>query len=167
MKKPNLQSPLDRLDDAKQHEVFELLKGTSYADALPRLRKEYGVRTSEAALSRFVKRRSVAESLRTSLYVADAFADDEDVKALDRKSRAAVTTALWEAISNRDKESIVAFGKLALGFSADERAAKELALAREKFEATERRLAAAKTAVADQKLTPAEREAKLKEIFGI
>lgn len=166
MKKPNLQSPLDRLDEAKQHEVFEMLKGTSYADALPRLRKEYGVRTSEAALSRFVKRRSVVESLRTSLYVADAFAKDEDVKALDRRSRAAVTAALWEAISNRDADSIVAFGKLALGFSADERAADELALAREKFEAAEKRLAAVGDTVNSTKLTADEKERKLKEIFG-
>lgn len=166
MRKPNLQSPLDRLDDAKQHEVFEMLKGTSYADALPRLRKEYGVRTSEAALSRFVKRRSVVESLRTSLYVADAFAEDKDVKALDRRSRAAVTTALWEAICNRDNESIVAFGKLALGFSADERAANELKLAREKFEATEKRLAAAKDAANDTRLTNDQKLAKMKEIFG-
>lgn len=166
MKKPNLQSPLDRLDDGRQHEVFEMLKGTSYADALPRLRKEYGVRTSEAALSRFVKRRSVVESLRTSLYVADAFAEDMDVKALDRRSRAAVTAALWEAISNRDNESIVAFGKLALGFSADERAADELALAREKFEAAEKRLAAVGDTVNSTKLTAEEKERKLKEIFG-
>ena len=166
MKKPNLQSPIDRLDDWKQHEVFEMLKGTSYADALPRLRKEYGVRTSEAALSRFVKRRSVVESLRTSLYVADAFADDMDVKALDKRNRSAITAALWEAISNRDTDSIVAFGKLALGFSADERAANELALAREKFEAAERRLAAVGDTVNSTKLTAEEKERKLKEIFG-
>lgn len=167
MKKPNLQSPLDRLDDAKQHEVFELLKGVKYEDALPRLKSEFGVKTSAAALSRFLKRRAVVEQLRTSVYVAEAFEQEQDVKALDRKSRAAVTAALWNAISNGDADSIVAFGKLALGFAADDRAAKQLALDREKFEAAERRLAAAKTAVADQKLTPAEREAKLKEIFGI
>ena len=166
MKKPNLQSPLDRLDDGRQHEVFEMLKGTSYADALPRLRKEYGVRTSEAALSRFVKRRSVVESLGASLYLAGAFAEDMDVKALDRRSRAAVTAALWEAISNRDNESIVAFGKLALGFSADERAADELALAREKFEAAEKRLAAVGDTVNSTRLTAEEKERKLKEIFG-
>lgn len=167
MKKPNLQSPLDRLDDGKQHEVFEMLKGTSYADALPRLRKEYGVRTSEAALSRFMKRRTVVESLKTSLYVAEAFGKDEDVKALDRRNRAAITAALWEAISNRDADSIVSFGKLALGFAADQRATDELALAREKFEAAEKREAATKATLADKKLSPAEREAKLKEIFGL
>ena len=166
MKKPNLQSPLDRLDDGKQHEVYEMLKGTSYADALPRLRKEYGVRTSEAALSRFVKRRSVVESLRTSLYVAEAFAQTEDVKALDRRNRAAVTAALWEAISNRDTDSIVAFGKLALGFSADERAASELKLAREKFEAAEKRLETARGTVQDAKLTDAEKMRRMKELFG-
>ena len=166
MKKPNLQSPLDRLDDGKQHEVFEMLKSISYADALPRLRKEYGVRTSEAALSRFVKRRSVVESLRTSLYVADAFSQDMDVKALDKKNRSAITAALWEAISNRDAESIVAFGKLALGFAADARAEEELMFARQKFEAQQRREDGAKATLADKKLTAEEKERKLKEIFG-
>lgn len=166
MKKPNLQSPLDRLADEQQHKIFEMLQSTSYADALPKIRKDYGVRTSEAGLSRFLKRRSVVESLRTSMYVADAFAKDEDVKALDRKSRAAVTAALWEAISNRDAESIVAFGKLALGFAADERASDELKLAREKFEAAAKREDGAKKTLADTKLTAAEKERKLKEIFG-
>jgi len=42
-----------------------------------------------------------------------------------------------------------------------------LNLAREKFEAAEKRLNSVKDAVTDTKLTPAEREAKLKEIFGL
>ena len=43
----------------------------------------------------------------------------------------------------------------------------QLRLAREKFEAAEKRLNAAKDAVSNTKLTPEEREARLKEIFGI
>ena len=40
-------------------------------------------------------------------------------------------------------------------------------LAREKFEASERRASAAKNALGDTKLTDAERTARLKEIYGI
>ena len=40
-------------------------------------------------------------------------------------------------------------------------------LAREKFEAAERRLADAKDAVANSSLTPEERDARLREIFGL
>lgn len=43
----------------------------------------------------------------------------------------------------------------------------DLALAREKFEAAERRLDAAAKAVADETLTDAERVTKIKELFGI
>ena len=42
-----------------------------------------------------------------------------------------------------------------------------LRLAREKFEASERRAAQAKDTLADKKLTDAERTARLKEIYGI
>lgn len=43
----------------------------------------------------------------------------------------------------------------------------DLALAREKFEAAEKRLNAASSAVSDDKLSDAERVAKIKSIFGI
>ena len=43
----------------------------------------------------------------------------------------------------------------------------QLKLAREKFEAAERRENAAKATLGDTKLTPAEREAKLREIYGV
>ena len=43
MRKPNVQSPLDRLEDAKQHKLYELLKGASYEEALPKVRAEFGV----------------------------------------------------------------------------------------------------------------------------
>ncbi len=56
-----------------------------------------------------------------------------------------------------------------LGLKERAQATKEdqLRLAREKFEAAERREAAAKGVIGDTKLTPEERDAKLKEIFGI
>lgn len=56
---------------------------------------------------------------------------------------------------------------LALRERAQKTREEDLALAREKFEAAERRLDAAAKAVADETLTDAERVGKIKELFGI
>ncbi len=167
MRKPNVQSPLDRLEDAKQHKLYELLKGASYEEVLPKVRAEFGVRTTVSSLSRFMKRRAVVEHLRESVYASEAFAESEDVKALDTRKRSAVVSAMWEALTAKDTKSIVALGRLLVSMDAGRRDDDALRLAREKFEASERRAAQAKATISDRKLTPEEREAKLKEIFGL
>ena len=167
MSKPNLQSPLDRLEDAKQHKLYELLKGASYEEALPKVRAEFGVRTTVSSLSRFMKRRAVVEHLRESVYASEAFAESDDVKALDKRKRSAVVSAMWEALTAKDTKSIVALGRLLVSMDAGRRDDDALRLAREKFEAAERRENAAKAAVTDAKLTDEQRMSKLKEIYGI
>ena len=167
MRKPNVQSPLDRLEDAKQHKLYELLKGASYEEALPKVRAEFGVRTTVSSLSRFMKRRAVVEHLRESVYASEAFAESEDVQALDKRKRSAVVSAMWEALTAKDTKSIVALGRLLVSMDAGRRDDDALRLAREKFEASERRAAQAKATISDRKLTPEERESKLKEIFGL
>ena len=57
--------------------------------------------------------------------------------------------------------------ELALKTAAQQTRDEQLKLAREKFEAAERRENAAKGAIADAKLTDEERMAKLREIYGI
>ena len=167
MRKPNVQSPLDRLEDAKQHKLYELLKGASYEEALPKVRAEFGVRTTVSSLSRFMKRRAVVEHLRESVYASEAFAESEDVKALDTRKRSAVVSAMWEALTAKDTKSIVSLGRLLVSMDAGRRDEEAQRLAREKFEAAERRAAQAKDTLADKKLTDAERTARLKEIYGI
>ena len=166
MRKPNVQSPLDRLDDAQQHALWEMLRGTSYEEALPKVRAEFGVKTSVSALSRFMKRRGVVETLRENIYASEAFAAETDVKALDRRKRSAVVSAMWEALNAKDTKSIVALGKLIVSMDIDRRREEQIALAREKFEAAERRENAAKAALGDTKLTDETKIAKMKEIFG-
>ena len=166
MRKPNLQSPLDRLDDAKQHKLFELLRGTSYEEALPKVRAEFGVRTSVAALSRFMKRRAPLEELRERVRETEAFESSEEVQALDRRKRAAVVNMMWEALGAKDAKSIASLGRLLVSMEAGQRADEQLKLAREKFEAAERRANAAKAALGETKLTDAEKVAKMKELFG-
>ena len=167
MRKPNVQSPLDRLDDAKQHRLYEMLKGASYEEALPKVRATFGVHTTVSSLSRFMKRRAPLETLRENVYASTAFEGSEDVQALDKRKRSAVVSAMWEALTAKDTKSIVALGRLLVSMDAGRRDDDALRLAREKFEASERRAAQAKATISDRKLTPEEREAKLKEIFGL
>ena len=166
MRKPNLQSPLDRLEDAKQHKLYELLKGASYEEALPKVRAEFGVRTTVSSLSRFMKRRGAIETLRENLYASAAFEESEDVQALDKRKRSAVVSAMWEALTAKDTKSIVSLGRLLVSMDAGRRDEEAQRLAREKFEASERRADAAKSALGDAKLTDADKIAKMKEIFG-
>ena len=166
MRKPNLQSPLDRLDDAQQHKLYELLKGASYEEALPKVRAEFGVRTTVSSLSRFMKRRAPLETLRETVYASAAFEESEDVQALDKRKRSAVVSAMWEALTAKDTKSIVALGRLLVSMDAGRRDDDALRLAREKFEASERRASAAKNALGDTKLTDADKIARMKEIFG-
>ena len=167
MRKPNLQSPLDRLEDAKQHRLYEMLKGASYEEVLPKVRATFGVHTTVSSLSRFMKRRAPLETLRENVYASTAFEGSEDVQALDKRKRSAVVSAMWEALTAKDTKSIVALGRLLVSMDAGRRDDDALRLAREKFEASERRAAQAKDTLADKKLTDAERTARLKEIYGI
>ena len=81
--------------------------------------------------------------------------------------------AATAVMQGADKDTITALGSLACGFRANALKAaaqstkdEQLKLAREKFEAAERRENAAKAALGDTKLTNEAKLAKMKEIFG-
>jgi len=81
--------------------------------------------------------------------------------------------AATAVMQGADKDTITALGSLACGFRANALKAaaqqtkdEQLKLAREKFEAAERRENAAKAALGDTKLTDEAKIAKMKEIFG-
>ena len=80
----------------------------------------------------------------------------------DFKASASLSTSFAQIIG-----SVLDRQKLRLTERAQQTKEDQLRLAREKFEAAEKRLNAAKDTVSNTKLTPEEREAKLKEIFGI
>ena len=81
--------------------------------------------------------------------------------------------AATAVMQGADKDTITALGSLACGFRANALKAaaqqtkdEQLKLAREKFEAAERRENAAKAALGDNRLTVEDKIAKMKEIFG-
>ena len=75
--------------------------------------------------------------------------------------------ALYAAAADRFANAAQRRAGLELKAKAQETKEAELKLAREKFEAAERRLNAAAKAVSDETLTDADRVAKVKSIFGI
>lgn len=113
--------------------------------------------------------RDSAQSLADESRVSDAVAA-EAFKALavdaaisgDRKGAALFTPA-----ADKYRASVSKAAELDLRARAQQTKEDELRLAREKFEAAEKRLAKTAETVADTKLTPEEKEARLKEIYGI
>ena len=101
----------------------------------------------------------LAADMMTSLAV------DEAAKPYEQRNEKvmqifASAAAMFKSAEQRDRE-------LALKAAAQQTKDEQLKLAREKFEAAERRENAAKAAVADNKLSDEERMAKLREIYGI
>ena len=101
----------------------------------------------------------LAADMMTSLAV------DEAAKPYEQRNEKvmqifASAAAMFANAAQRDRE-------LALKADKGRRDDEALKLAREKFEAAERRENAAKGTIADAKLTDAERVAKIKSIFGM
>ena len=100
----------------------------------------------------------LAADMMTSLSVDEAAKPDgeRNEKVMQIFASAA---AMFKASEQRDRE-------LALKAAAQQTKDEQLKLAREKFEAAERRENAARSALGDTKLTDAAKIAKMKEIFG-
>ncbi len=91
-----------------------------------------------------------------------ALATDVALTTGDAKSASAFVNSAMAIKDRLQKEQ-----ELALKSAAQSTKDEQLKLAREKFEAAERRENAAKATVADNKLSDEERMAKLREIYGI
>ena len=100
----------------------------------------------------------LAADMMTSLSVDEAAKPDgeRNEKVMQIFASAA---AMFKTAEQRDRE-------LALKAAAQQTKDEQLKLAREKFEAAERRENAARNALGDTKLTDAAKIAKMKEIFG-
>ena len=108
--------------------------------------------------------REVAKSydIKDPVFVNALLAFATDRAACDDTDAAAKLIGAAMAIKDRAQKE----EELKLKKAKGERDAAALALAREKFEAAERRENAARSALGDTKLTDAAKIAKMKEIFG-
>ena len=158
--------------------------GQSWQDVTEFVGKQYGIPVSHSMLGRFFDWMRKAESalILVSVKTAKDIAGGIARVDVDPKLAADALTALsLDAATQRNDEAMkiladaaakyhaVAQGaeKLRLDAARQRTAEETLRLSREKFEAAQRREEAAKETIADAKLSPEEREARLKAIFGM
>ena len=145
--------------------VVRLPTRASWYRFLARMRKADAARRVERVAQSVAEAQAVAdkagikaavfvETLKTLAIDKAMTGDDKAATAL-----ASAAAAIWDR-AQKEKE-------LELRAAAQQTKDEQLKLAREKFEAAERRENAAKATVADKKLTDEERMAKLREIYGI
>ena len=175
------------LPEKVRWDIYDTARSLPWPQAVCDQREALGVKRlpTRAAWYRFLSRMRRADAERRIEKIAESVAEAEKVadkhgikakvfvetmKSLaidsamtgDNKSAtalAAAAAAIWDrAQKERDLE---------LKTARQKTAEESLKLAREKFEAAERRESAAKGAISDAKLTDEQRMAKLREIYGI
>lgn len=174
------------LTDAQRWTCYDKLRTMPWYKVAEWAAQEFDLASepSRAAMYRFADRMRSQESSRR---IERALAARDEAGALvAAKTDDAETIAAYKAMAQElaldgHAEEAMLYTRMALDIAAQQTKAREiqlkaaaqetkdaqLKLAREKFEAAEKRLASVKDAVADAKLTPDEREARLKEIFGL
>ena len=115
--------------------------------------------------------KEIAEGVRHVRVDARLVADYLTSRALDaatdQRPESQQSASILAAAAAKFHSSAIAEEKLRLDAARQRTAEEQLRLAREKFEAAERRENAAKAAITDTRLTDAERAARLREIYGI
>ena len=175
------------LTEDQQWQLYYKSLRTRWNEAVTWAVKEFGLERApskgcffkwRAAMGEDEHRHSMEQGLMARRWVresaeANTLKSEESRKALEQE---AVTLGLvtkdWKTANGllrttlaiRDRE--IAAARLELEQSAQKTRDAQLKLAREKFEAAERRENAARNALGDTKLTDADKIAKMKEIFG-
>ena len=131
---------------------------------LSRMRKRDSVRRIERVAQSVAEAEETAKQagVKDEVFVATLKSLALDAALSKDKSASSLTQAAVAIWDRAQKER-----ELELKQRAQATRDEQLRLAREKFEAAEKRLAATAEVVADSKLTEAERMAKLREIYGI
>jgi len=176
------------LTEAQSWELYRKSRASSDWDALGKFAvAEYGIPAAPGRTSFYVWKKRM-DGLYHEHKMNEAILAKAEVVALaktytdkDELVDAFATEAATIAMRTEDHDLAAHYADIALKFAeirakekyaeyskaAQEAREKELALAREKWEAAERRLAAATETVTDKTITDEERVAKIKEIFGI
>lgn len=172
-KKPRGDSKLDALLPAQKEQLAEWLTvdNLTYAKAKARVEKEFGVKTTASALASFYSRFAAPWSYSRASEDAEAFASLTEGR-IDPAMQKRVKQLAFKALTDRkpDLKSAKVLLKIA-GDSAKVEIAKEkLSLDARRIALLEKKAAqadAAKKVTENTTLTPAEREAEYKRIFGM
>ena len=174
------------LSDGQRWSIYDKFRQGRWYDVAAWAMEEFSLAEipSRAGMYRFADRMRKLESahrIESALTARDeagalVAAKTDDVETINAYKALAQDMAL-----TGDRQAAIEYTQMALSLAAQLTKTREielkaaaqgtkdaqLRLAREKFEAAEKRLNSVKDAVTDTKLSPAEREAKLKEIFGL
>ena len=185
MPKPRCDAWDAGLDEARRWDAYDRLRRAPWQAVSRWIAGEYGIPApSRSALYRFAARLRRLESAHR---LEQALAARDEAGALaaarsDDKTLVGAFTAFAQDLALRgDAKTAKQYMSMAISLADGARRRAEvelrreaqrtrdaqLKLAREKFEAAERRLESAKGVVADAALTDAERVAKMKSIFGM
>lgn len=176
MRKPRSDSVLDSLPPAQREQLIGWLldENPNIDELVERVKAKFGVRTSRTALSSFYSRRCYKLRSNQATEFADLVVSEAKANPakFDEATLALVKQKAFERVYARDGN--ISELSLLAGILGD--AAKldlkrqELALADRRVALLEKKAALADQAEAatrDETLTPAQRSARLKEIFGL
>ena len=174
-----------RFDDATQWKIYYKIRRMRWTDALDWLAKEYDVHIKDSAFYEWRKAMDAAEHKhhKAEMELAELRAKDiaKSRDITDEETAAAFMQFAVEAVDKtHDADDAKYFVNMAtaimdrrlkeqeLELKKQAQATKDetLRLAREKFEAAEKRLAAVQGVAEDKLLTTEDKLAKIKEIFG-
>ncbi len=166
--KPRSDATLKTLPEVVQEQLFALLREHSYAKVRKVAAEKWQVDTSPAALSAFFRWYPTSRRLEVAKSTADEVA--ATLRALgdvrlddDQVARAAQAVFEAQALKAGDAETYIGLAKLRLAREAGERDARRIALLEKKAAQADE----AEKAIKDDTLTPEQRAARIKEIFGI
>lgn len=164
MRKDRTDSPLAVLTEAQADELFVILQHMPYGRAVEWASEHLGVETSVAGLARWWGRQSKARmraQIRRDIDTSAQFDRIADDSILDDRMRKALKDGFFRFMAADDNAAALEFAKMALQANQGGHNAAKLEisqqrikqqedaarLAREKFEAAERRIAATRSAI--------------------
>ena len=172
------------LSEEERWSAYEKSKGLDWASFAKYLREEYGAEVGRTAIydwQAWMRGQEGAHRLERAIAARKELKGLADAGALDAQTADAYMALANDAILSGDPEKAAKIVAAAVQINAaslrlaeqrqnaerlklQERA---LELQREKFEAAEKRLNAAKAVLKNVELTPEEREERYREIFGL
>jgi hypothetical protein len=127
--KPSPLSKLTGITPEQAEELLEVLRPGAYRVGVEWVEKNLGLKVSISGLRRWWRaetaRRSRAD-LSGAIKASAKFDAKVDKRVLDTRAANAIRAKFWDALVNRDHESIETFGKLVLDYNADDRDSEKL-----------------------------------------
>jgi hypothetical protein len=164
-RKRRADSPLTRQPKAAREKILDLLNRVTYAEAVPLLKRDFGISTSPASLSGFYASESFRRSLEQARDLAmTVVGETESLRQLDDAAKAAVARKIFDLAVDR-AASPQDLARLATIQQRD----KTIALEERRLVLLEKKAEQASQAeqIVQSADTPEEKQQKLRAIFGM